>query len=66
MSSTTGTASATSSSASPSNSMGLGSAQGSQGISLTAFITALATSLVIFGVQILAFIILKEKLARIL
>jgi hypothetical protein len=46
--------------------MGLGSAQGSEGISLVAFITALATSLVIFGVQILAFIILKEKLARIL
>lgn len=45
--------------------MGLGVGQGSQGISLTAFITALATSLVIFGVQILAFILLKEKLARI-
>lgn len=67
MSSTTGTASATSS-ASPSETTagGLGTAQGSQGISLVAFITALAVSLVIFGVQIFAFILLKEKLARIL
>jgi hypothetical protein len=43
-----------------------GSGQGSQGISLVAFITALATSLVIFGVQMLVFILLKDNLARIL
>jgi calcium permeable stress-gated cation channel len=43
-----------------------GQGQGSQGISLVAFITALTTGLVVFGVQILAFVILKDKLARIL
>ncbi|PVH73358.1 DUF221-domain-containing protein [Cadophora sp. DSE1049] len=42
-----------------------GEAQSQQGISLVAFITALATSLVIFGIQMLAFILLKNKLARI-
>ena len=48
------------------NASGIGSAQNSQGISLVAFLTALATSLVIFGVQIFAFILFKDKLARIL
>jgi len=43
-----------------------GEGQSQQGISLVAFITALATSLVIFGIQMLAFILLKNKLARIL
>ncbi|KAL5331697.1 hypothetical protein ACEPPN_001233 [Leptodophora sp. 'Broadleaf-Isolate-01'] len=42
-----------------------GGAQNSEGISLVAFVTALATSLVIFGIQMLAFILLKNKLARI-
>ncbi|KAH7386248.1 hypothetical protein BKA64DRAFT_138209 [Cadophora sp. MPI-SDFR-AT-0126] len=42
-----------------------GEAQSQEGISLVAFITALATSLVIFGIQMLAFILLKNKLARI-
>jgi hypothetical protein len=40
--------------------------QSAQGISLVAFLTALASSLVIFGVQMFAFILLKDKLARIL
>lgn len=43
-----------------------GGGQAQEGISLVAFITALATSLVIFGIQMLAFILLKNKLARIL
>ncbi|TAQ87156.1 hypothetical protein B7494_g4529 [Chlorociboria aeruginascens] len=42
-----------------------GSAQAQAGISLVALLTALASSAVIFGVQILAFILLKNKLARI-
>lgn len=65
MSSTSNTASATSSSATSTSPSAFGGAQGSEGISLVAFVTALATSLVIFGVQIFAFILLKEKLARI-
>jgi hypothetical protein len=40
--------------------------QSAQGISLVAFLTALASSLVILGVQMFAFILLKDKLARIL
>lgn len=44
----------------------IGAGQSSQGISLVAFISALAVSLIIFGVQILAFLLLKNKLARIL
>lgn len=50
----------------PSATSDVGSGQGSQGISFVAFITALVSSLVIFGIQMLAFILLKEKLARIL
>ncbi|KAL2065629.1 hypothetical protein VTL71DRAFT_3299 [Oculimacula yallundae] len=42
-----------------------GGAQAQEGISLVAFLTALATSMVVFGVQMLAFILLKNKLARI-
>ena len=61
------TMSATASSTpSPSATSSVGSGQGSQGISFVAFITALVSSLVIFGIQMLAFILLKEKLARIL
>ncbi|KAI1083491.1 DUF221-domain-containing protein [Whalleya microplaca] len=41
------------------------SAQQSQGMTLVAFITALSTSLVIFGVQTGAFLLLRNKLARI-
>jgi hypothetical protein len=44
----------------------IGNAQSSEGISLVALLTAIATSAVIFGVQMLAFIIFKDKLARIL
>ncbi|CZS91938.1 related to PHM7-similarity to A.thaliana hyp1 protein [Rhynchosporium agropyri] len=42
-----------------------GGAQAQEGISLVAFITALATSLIIFAIQMLAFVLLKNKLARI-
>jgi hypothetical protein len=45
---------------------GVGTGQSSQGISLVALLTAIATSAIIFGVQMLAFVILKDKLARIL
>ncbi|KAH8912578.1 DUF221-domain-containing protein [Coniochaeta sp. PMI_546] len=44
---------------------GTGSAQALTGISLVAFLTALATSLVVFAVQIIAFLLLRNKLARI-
>lgn len=37
----------------------------SEGISLVAFVTALTTALVLFGIQLIAFILLKDKLARI-
>jgi len=42
-----------------------GPGQKSQGITLFAFATALSTALVIFGVQMLLFVLLKDKLARI-
>ncbi|EGZ73212.1 DUF221-domain-containing protein [Neurospora tetrasperma FGSC 2509] len=42
-----------------------GSAQKFGGISLVAFLTALATSLVVFGVQMGLFLLLRHKLARI-
>ncbi|PBP28458.1 hypothetical protein BUE80_DR000563 [Diplocarpon rosae] len=42
-----------------------GQAQSQEGISLVAFITALAAALVIFGIQMLAFLLLRNKLARI-
>ncbi|KAJ8058673.1 hypothetical protein OCU04_012847 [Sclerotinia nivalis] len=42
-----------------------GSAQGSEGISLVALLTAMASSAIIFGVQMIAFMLLKNKLARI-
>ncbi|KAI1437142.1 DUF221-domain-containing protein [Xylaria sp. CBS 124048] len=40
-------------------------ALGDRGISLVGFVTALATSLVVFGVQISLFLLLRNKLARI-
>ena len=42
-----------------------GGAQAQAGISLVAFVTALTTSLIIFGAQMFAFIALKNKFARI-
>jgi hypothetical protein len=45
---------------------GQGTALTSSGISLVAFVTALATSIVIFAVQIGFFLLLRNKLARIL
>jgi len=38
----------------------------SQGQSLVSFLTALSASLVVFGVQITLFLLLRTKLARIL
>ncbi|KAG0650517.1 hypothetical protein D0Z07_3283 [Hyphodiscus hymeniophilus] len=43
----------------------IGGGQGSQGISLVALLSAIAVSAIIFGVQMLAFVLLKDKLARI-
>ncbi|ESZ91803.1 hypothetical protein SBOR_7819 [Sclerotinia borealis F-4128] len=40
-------------------------AQGSEGISLVALLTALGSSSIIFGIQMIAFMLLKNKLARI-
>ncbi|KAF8862540.1 DUF221-domain-containing protein [Acephala macrosclerotiorum] len=59
------TASSTSSTSSSTSTDLTGTGQNSQGISLVAFITALAVSLVIFGVQILLFLLFKDKNARI-
>ena len=42
-----------------------GSALKSEGITLVAFVTALTTALVLFGVQMILFVLLKDKLARI-
>ncbi|KAG9247411.1 hypothetical protein BJ878DRAFT_564958 [Calycina marina] len=50
---------------STSNAAGIGSAQTTQGQSLTSFLGALVSGLVIFGVQLFTFLLLKEKLARI-
>ncbi|KAH6635303.1 hypothetical protein B0J18DRAFT_43785 [Chaetomium sp. MPI-SDFR-AT-0129] len=44
---------------------GRGSAQGSTGISLVAFVTALAASLVVFGIQMGFFLLLRNKVVRI-
>ena len=49
-----------------SNEAGQGAGQSRQGISLQAFVTALGASLVIFGVQTGVFLLLRNKLARIL
>ncbi|TVY80392.1 Uncharacterized protein LSUE1_G005909 [Lachnellula suecica] len=65
MSSTSATATATSAVATATSSNGVGSAQSSQGQTIVAFLTALVSALIIFGVQMLAFIALKNKLARI-
>ncbi len=43
-----------------------GVGQSREGVSLQAFVTALGTSLVIFGVQAGLFLVLRNKLARIL
>ena len=59
----TATASAATSSAS---SEGPGSGQDLTGISLVAFVTALAASLVVFGIQMGFFLLLRNKLVRIL
>jgi calcium permeable stress-gated cation channel len=45
---------------------GPGSAQEATGISLVAFVTALAASLVVFGIQMGFFLLLRNKLVRIL
>jgi calcium permeable stress-gated cation channel len=58
-SSTTGTAAATTTDTA-------GSAQTSEGITLVAFVTALIASLIVFGVQLGLFLLLRNKLARIL
>ncbi|AEO66843.1 uncharacterized protein THITE_2144330 [Thermothielavioides terrestris NRRL 8126] len=52
----------TTSSAAPN---GAGSAQGSTGISLVAFVTALAASLIVFGIQMGFFLLLRNRLVRI-
>ncbi|RAL60250.1 hypothetical protein DID88_000030 [Monilinia fructigena] len=57
--------SATSATATSTTSSVAGSAQGSEGISLVALLTAMASSAIIFGVQMIAFMLLKNKLARI-
>ncbi|KAK4235319.1 hypothetical protein C8A03DRAFT_36841 [Achaetomium macrosporum] len=44
---------------------GAGSAQQSTGISLIAFVTALAASLIVFGIQMGFFLLLRNKLVRI-
>ncbi|KAL0944395.1 DUF221 domain-containing protein [Colletotrichum truncatum] len=44
---------------------GVGSGQRYEGMTLVGFLTALATGLTIFAVQILAFLVLRNKLARI-
>jgi hypothetical protein len=43
-----------------------GNAQQAAGISLVALLTAMVSSSIIFGVQMIAFMLLKNKLARIL
>lgn len=45
---------------------GSGAAQVATGISLIAFVTALAASLIVFGVQMGFFLLLRNKLVRIL
>ncbi|RDL31437.1 uncharacterized protein BP5553_09646 [Venustampulla echinocandica] len=65
MSSTTNPPSPASGSPTESNTLGPGSAQGTQGITIVALTSALISSLIIFGVQMFAFILLKNKLARI-
>lgn len=42
-----------------------GNGQKAEGISLGAFVTALSTALVLFGIQMILFVLLKDKLARI-
>jgi hypothetical protein len=44
----------------------IGSAQASQGIGFTALGAAIVSSAVIFSVQLLAFIVLKDQIVRVL
>jgi len=59
-------ASGTSSTSAASSTSTITSGQSQQGISIVAFVTALATSLAVFGIQMIAFLLLRNKLARIL
>ena len=45
---------------------GAGSAQDDQGIGIVSFLTAFSVALIIFAVQITLFLLLRNKLARIL
>ncbi len=66
MSSTASNAAQATSTTSVDQTVGVDDLKSQQGISLVAFITALATSLVIFGIQLGLFLLLRNKLARIL
>lgn len=48
------------------NSQGAGNGQKSAGIGLVSFLTAILVSVIIFFVQLLLFLLLRNKLARIL
>jgi hypothetical protein len=45
---------------------GSGSAQNNEGIGITSFLTSIAVAVAIFGVQTFIFLLLRNKLARIL
>ncbi|KAK4165862.1 hypothetical protein QBC43DRAFT_207224 [Cladorrhinum sp. PSN259] len=62
-STTTTTSSQTTASGEPDG--GSGTAQGQAGISLVAFLTALAASLIVFGIQTGLFLLLRNKVVRI-
>lgn len=66
MSSTAGAGSPASTGPSIEEQLGTEELRAQQGITLVAFLTALATSLVIFGIQIGLFLLLRNRLARIL
>jgi hypothetical protein len=55
-----------SSSSSSSSSQGAGNGQKSAGIGIVSFLTAILVSVIIFFVQLLLFLLLRNKLARIL
>ncbi|KAK1699863.1 hypothetical protein BDP55DRAFT_626552 [Colletotrichum godetiae] len=62
----TSSASATSDTApATSSALNVAGSEKYQGITLVAFLTALATGLVVFAIQILAFLLLRNKIARI-
>jgi hypothetical protein len=48
-----------------STAVGAGSAQNTAGISIVTFVTALITAIAIFGAQMLVFILLRNRIARI-